>query len=287
MAPAKLPSSVVPRQGVRKQSSTDATQNMAAKSSVAALLGVAAALRGRRSKALPRRALTEEEIEDLDSDRGNEIPFEIRGFPLSQVFTGIGLGLTVFSFFDYFVFGTSGTGIGGLLFIYAIPALLIGLALIYTELKPVEVETDPDAVGLFDEKATRTLLKVKRDVTRYRYGDDAHLDNSLKALGLTAPVGSAGKRYPDLTNIIESRSPDGELEFKLLFDSKCLPFTVWSDPAKLATFDRFFGPGVWAEVIKHDPEKRIAMLKLTTGPRPSDKAIKPTEIKEDKEVTDA
>lgn len=279
MMPGSLPSSMAPRStGAAKQGHTSSTEmGVAAKSSVAAFLGAAAALRGRH---LRRRALTPEQEEELDSDRGYEIPFEIRGFPLSTVFTGLGIFLTLYSFFDYFVFGTSGSGgIGGLLFIYAVPCLVIGLALIYTELKPVELITEPDAEGLFDEKATATLWKIKRDVTRYRYGDDAHIDNALKALGLRAPPGTSGKRYPDMTTIVESRSADGELEFSMLFDSKCLPFTVWNDPAKLLAFDRFFGPGVWSEVSKKDAGKRIACLKLTTGARPAANQIKVTEDK--------
>ena len=69
------------------------------------------------------------------------------------------------SFGDYFVFGTGGGGgIGGLTFIYAVPVLLLGAALLYAELLPVDVETDADAVGLFDQKATKTMQKVKQDM---------------------------------------------------------------------------------------------------------------------------
>ncbi|CAE7841729.1 unnamed protein product [Symbiodinium microadriaticum] len=61
---------------------------------------------------------------------------------------------------------------------------------------------------------------VKSDVTRHRYGDDAHLDSSLKALGL---VGSGG-RYPKMLKIIESKAP-----------------------RTITACDRFFGPGIWTE----------------------------------------
>ncbi|CAE8607074.1 unnamed protein product, partial [Polarella glacialis] len=94
--------------------------------------------------------------------------------------------------------------------------------------------------------------------------DDAHLDSSLKALGLTGPG-----RYPQLQKVIESMSVDGELELNLLFESKDVPFTTWSDPQKIVACDRFFGPGVWSEISKHDGGNRVASLKLTTGARPS------------------
>jgi len=129
----------------------------------------------------------------------------------------------------------------------------------------VEVETEPGAEGLFDEKATPTLESIKSDVTRHRYGDDAHLDSSLKTLGLSVPQG----RYPQLKKVIESRSPDGELQFTMLFESKDVPFTTWSDPMKIVAGDRFFGPGVWTKIWKYSSEKRMAALMLTTGPKPA------------------
>jgi len=173
--------------------------------------------------------------------------------------------LTVFSFADYFVLGTGGGfGIGGLTFIYAVPVLLLGAALSYAELAPVEVETKPEAEGLFDQKATPTLRKIVKDVTRHRYGDDAHLDSSLKALGLTSAAG----RYPQLKKVVLTRSADGELEFTMLFVSKDVPFTTWRDPMKIVAADRFFGPGVWSQVSKYSSQERIAALKLTTGTRP-------------------
>lgn len=201
-----------------------------------------------------------------DAEDFDEPPIELRGFSLAQAFLVAGALLIVISFGDYFVFGTGGGGgIGGLTFIYAVPVMLLGAALLYAELLPVEVETDPDAVGLFDTKATSTMQKVKADVTRHRYGDDAHLDSSLKALGLVG----AGGRYPKLLKIIESKAPNGEFAFRLLFESKDLPFTIWSDPMKIVACDRFFGPGIWTEITKYDAGKRIAELKLTTGNKPS------------------
>jgi len=128
----------------------------------------------------------------------------------------------------------------------------------------VEVETKPDAEGLFDEKSTPTLQSIKSDVTRHRYGDDAHLDSSLKTLGLTVPQG----RYPQLKKVIESKTAEGELEFTMLFESKDVPFTTWSDPMKIVAADRFFGPGVWTKIWKHSSEKKMAALMLTTGPKP-------------------
>lgn len=199
-----------------------------------------------------------DDIEDL-------VPFELRGFSLAKAVLAAGVLLTVVSFGDYFVYGAGGgAGIGGLTFIYAVPVFLLGAALQYAELLPVEVETKPGAEGLFDQKATKVLKGIIKDVTRHRYGDDAHLDSSLKALGLVASNG----KYPQMRKIIVDKSADGELEFTMVFESKDVPFTTWGDPMKTRACDRFFSPGVWSEIYKYDAEKKMAALKLTTGTRP-------------------
>mmetsp|Transcript_13493 Transcript_13493/g.29611 ORF Transcript_13493/g.29611 Transcript_13493/m.29611 type:complete len:345 (-) Transcript_13493:97-1131(-) len=218
---------------------------------------------GRRHKRRSvARAADGGEIEEL-------VPFELRGFSLAQLVLAVGFFLILIGVLDFSISGsTGGSGISSLFLIYSVPALTLGAALVYAELQPVTVDTEPDAEGLFDEKATDTLKGIKSDVTRHRYGDDAHLDSSLKALNLVVQG-----RYPQLKRIIESKAPSGELEFTMLFESKDVPYTTWADPMKTVAFDRFFGPGVWSEVYKYSSEKKIAALKLTTGARPADKAL--------------
>src|SRR4028118_415972 len=61
-------------------------------------------------------------------------------------------------------------------FFYGIPLLLGGLALSAAELPPVPCQqTSPDIVALREQQATPTQNQVRLDVTRYRYGQDAHL----------------------------------------------------------------------------------------------------------------
>lgn len=234
----------------------------------AAALGVglvALGARGERRNRVQRKAsgiTNKGDIEDV-------VPFELRGFSLSTVVLGAGFLLLLVTFADYFFFGAGGgSGIGALLLIYSVPVFLLGLALQYAQLDPVPVDVEAGAAGVFEKKATDTLRKVKADVTRHRYGDDAHLDTSLKALGLT------GKgRYPQLKQIIEGVTPEGELEFTMQFESKDVPYTTWSNPMIIKACDRFFGPGLWCEVSKVSSKKKIAALKLTTGQRPADKQV--------------
>mmetsp|Transcript_91250 Transcript_91250/g.260644 ORF Transcript_91250/g.260644 Transcript_91250/m.260644 type:complete len:126 (+) Transcript_91250:668-1045(+) len=41
------------------------------------------------------------------------------------------------------------------------------------------MQATPAAEALFDSKATQTMLDIKSDVTRHRYGDEAHLDTTV------------------------------------------------------------------------------------------------------------
>ena len=70
-------------------------------------------------------------------------------------------------------------GLSSLGFIYGIPITLIGFSLQYAELPPAGMQATPAAEALFDSKATQTMLDIKSDVTRHRYGDEAHLDTTV------------------------------------------------------------------------------------------------------------
>lgn len=51
----------------------------------------------------------------------------------------------------------------------------------------------------WEKYATDTFKKIKQDVTRHRYGDDAHLDSTLEALGLKLPQ----KKFPKLLSLTQ------------------------------------------------------------------------------------
>ena len=118
------------------------------------------------------------------------VPFEIRGFSLPLVVFSAGFLLTASSFFGY-VMNQDGGGdaaLSSLGFVYGIPVFLIGLSLWYAEIPPVVVVSDAAGDRAWETHGTDTLQKIKKDVTRHRYGDDAHLDSSLDALGLKVCV---------------------------------------------------------------------------------------------------
>ena len=156
------------------------------------------------------------------------VPFEIRGFSLPLVVFTVGVLLTASSFVGYIVNQNDGGdgSLSSLGFVYGIPVFLIGLSLWYAEIPPVVVESSPAGDRAWEKHQTDTLSKIKKDVTRHRYGDDAHLDTSLEALGLKLPQ----KKFPRFQTIIQEETPEGELVFTMVFESLETPFKVWKLP---------------------------------------------------------
>ncbi len=170
--------------------------------------------------------------------------------------------------------GTLGLSIGGILalvglaayitgnatlnlagFFYGIPLLLGGLALKAAELKPVPFSqpTSPDVLALREQQATTTQHQIRKDVTRYRYGQKAHLDTSLNYLGLSP----TDEERPVLQALYET-SFEGVYSLVLQFESPLIPLAVWQE--KQEKIAKFFGPGIRTEVTQ--PDERCVDLAL-------------------------
>ena len=174
---------------------------------------------------------------------------------LSLVLLAVGGVLTVIGFIAYFQDNSTLNLVG---FFYGIPVLLGGLALRAAELEPAPYTqpTPPEVVKLREEQATPTQNQVRQDVTRYRYGQEAHLDVALQKLGLSP----SGQECPELSGLHETQI-DGSYALVLEFDSSTLPFTTWVD--KKAKIEAFFGPGVRAELSQPtDDQVNLALITL-------------------------
>jgi hypothetical protein len=190
-----------------------------------------------------------------------EPPFEIRGFSLGNVVILLGISVTVLSFVEYLGGGEGeGLTVSGLGFVYGLPIFLAGAALKYAEINPVPCYSTPGREQVFEEKATEIIRKIKQDVTRHRYGDEAHLDTTVKRLGLVI----AGKEYPQLKELREDMSDDGELVFTMVWQSLDTPYKMWNDPQRVKKYSTFFGKGVKGECVKIDAEQRFVGIQLTT-----------------------
>lgn len=195
-------------------------------------------------------------------NNAGEPPFEIRGFSLGNVVILGGILVTALSFAEYLnESGGEGLNVSGLGFVYGIPIFLAGAALKYAEIEPVPCFSTAAGELAAETKATEIIKKIKQDVTRHRYGDEAHLDTTVKKLGLVIP----GKAYPQLQELREEATEDGELAFTIVWQSFDTPYKMWADERRVARYATFFGPGVSAECVKINAEERLVGIRLTTG----------------------
>lgn len=171
---------------------------------------------------------------------------------LGSILLVVGGILTVVGFVAYFQDNPT-LNLAG--FFYGIPVLLGGLALRASELKPVpySVASSPAVIKLREEQATPTLNQVRKDVTRFRYGQEAHLDEVLEKLGLSP----SDNDRPVLVGIREGEI-GGSYALILEFASEAIPFAVWQE--KQSRFEKFFGPSIRAEVTQ--PEENRVDLAL-------------------------
>lgn len=164
--------------------------------------------------------------------------------------------LTLVGFGAYFTGNATLNLIG---FFYGIPLLLGGLALKAAELKPVPFTqpTSPQVLTLRDTQATATQTQIRNDVTRYRYGQAAHLDSSLSHLGLSP----TSEERPALVGLREVET-EGAYTLVLEFQSPLIPLATWQQKQEKMT--TFFGPGV--DVTVTQPQDDRIELSLISTP---------------------
>jgi Protein of unknown function (DUF2854) len=169
-----------------------------------------------------------------------------RQIPLSLVLINLGGLLALIGFFAYAIDDPTFNLIG---FFYGVPLLLGGLALKSAELEPVPFteNTPTSLIKLRESQATPTLNQIRKDVTRFRYGQEAHLDLALEKLGL-AP---SDDDRPVLKGLQESEI-DGAYALILEFYSPFIKLDVWQE--KCEKIAKFFGPGIKVK-ISPDLEK--------------------------------
>ncbi len=135
-------------------------------------------------------------------------------------------------------------------FFYGIPILLGGLALKAAELKPTPLSqpTSPEVLALRNKQATDTQNQIRQDVTRYRYGQQAHLDDSLERLGLSP----TDEERPLLVALREDII-EGNYALILEFESPFISLETWYE--KQEKIEKFFGPGIYTKIEQKEENK--------------------------------
>ncbi|PSS33621.1 Thylakoid membrane protein like [Actinidia chinensis var. chinensis] len=178
-------------------------------------------------------------------------------FTLAKVSFGViglsvGLSLLSYGFGAYFNI-LPGSEWSAIMLTYGFPLAIIGMALKYAELKPVPCLTYADAQMLREKYATPILKQVRNDVTRYRYGDEQHLEEALKRIFQYGQGGGIPRRSaPVLQMIREEVTEDGKYCLVMVFEAKALQLSDFEQ--RQAKFTSFFGPGITAEVVKGEKD---------------------------------
>ncbi|MEM9452233.1 MAG: DUF2854 domain-containing protein [Cyanobacteria bacterium P01_E01_bin.6] len=163
--------------------------------------------------------------------------------------------LTIIGFIAYFMDYATLNLVG---FFYGIPVLLGGFALKAAELKPVPFDppTSESVLELRERQATETQNQVRKDVTRYRYGQSSHLEDALDHLGL----GPTDEERPML-GYLREEDIEGHYSLTLGFYSPLIDLEKWL--SKKEKMERFFAPNV--HVAIQSPEEEIIELQLLTS----------------------
>ncbi|KAI4352245.1 hypothetical protein L6164_006517 [Bauhinia variegata] len=202
-------------------------------------------------------------------DATKSIIVEDEGFTLAKVsfgVIGLGVGISLLSYgFGAYFNILPGSEWSALMLTYGFPLAIIGMALKYAELRPVPCVTYSDAQNLRETYATPILKQVRSDVTRYRYGDEQHLDEALQRIFQYGLGGGIPRRNgPVLQMIREEVTPDGRYCLVLIFEAKALQLSDFEK--RQEKFASFFGPGITAEVGKNDEDLYEVRLISNTNP---------------------
>jgi hypothetical protein len=174
------------------------------------------------------------------------------GISLGTVGLTIGSILTITGFIAYFADNATLNLVG---FFYGFPLLLGGLALKANELKPIPFSqaTTPSILALRKQQATVTQTKIRKDITRYCYGQKSHLDEALAYLGLSP----TDESRPVVTGLREIEI-NGAYTLILEFDSPFINFDTWQQKQEKMT--KYFGPNV--EISMTQPREDYIELSL-------------------------
>lgn len=187
--------------------------------------------------------------------------FSITKISYGSILTPVGLFLMVYGFGAYFTL-LPGTDISSILLIYGFPMSILGFALSYAQLPPVSCKTTRAAFDLRGSQMTDIQKQIREDTTRYRYGDEKHLDEALDKIWKFGRQGNPPKKMCPTLKGLREEVVDGAYCLTLEFESK-LELSIWED--RQPKIQSFFGPGILAKVLPTEQGVDVQLISDGSG----------------------
>ena len=185
--------------------------------------------------------------------------FRIERISFGSILTPVGLTLLVYGFGAFFQM-LPGGDVSSLLLIYGFPISVLGFALSYAQLKPVPCRSTAQAAAIRDTQATDIQKQLREDVTRFRYGDEQHLEEALGRIFRFGQSGGIPRRLSPVLTGIREEVRDGQYALVLEFETKKdqLGDDVWE--SRRDKIQSFFGPGIVAELTSTPSGEDVALI---------------------------
>ena len=136
-------------------------------------------------------------------------------------------------------------------FFYGVPIFLIGLALKTSEIPPVRL-IDKSEFSSNKYNRPEELTNLVKDVTKWRYGIQAHLESSLEALNLW------NFDNPPRLLELEEITKNEKCGLRMHFEINAVPKENWIK--KKERIERFFAKGLESEFIFDDNKTKLDLI---------------------------
>ena len=155
------------------------------------------------------------------------------------------------SFIGITAFFTESVNLSVPTFFYGVPILLIGLALKTSEVAPVILINKEDfQTDKFNRP--KEITELVKDVTKWRYGIQAHLESSLEVLKLW------NEENPPKLLELEELTKEGRNGLRMHFEINSVPIDEWIK--RQDRLNRFFAKGLESEFIINDNKKELDLI---------------------------
>ncbi|MEW5300246.1 MAG: hypothetical protein WDW36_003188 [Sanguina aurantia] len=189
-------------------------------------------------------------------DYVKDTEFSITKISYGNILTPLGVGMLTYGFGAYFLL-LPGADVAALLLIYGFPISVLGFALSYAQLDPVACLTTPEAFALREAQMTDNLKQIREDTTRFRYGDEQHLEEAVEKIFKTGKSGGLQRKLLPRLKGLREEVTAGAYTLVLEFTSN-LSDKEWE--SRLPKFQSFFGPGVVANLSTSPTGRDISLV---------------------------